>query len=118
MAHRLLSSGGMATAAVSDAAELPREPRRLHAALLRYPEIAGALATGIGGIVLIGWLAGLRALTHPRGGMPMMAPNTAVMAVCAGIALWVETRARRGPRARVVARILATVVLLFATATL
>lgn len=107
----------MAVAATT-AADVPREPRRLYRFLVHYPRIAAGFAISISSVILLAWIANIRAITYPLWEVTIMVANTALMAWLSGISLWLVARARRVRRARVVARMSALVVLLIALATL
>lgn len=97
---------------------LPREPRRLHTVLAHYPRIAAGFAIGIGALALIGWLAGIRAISQPVATAPMMVANTAIMTLLSGVALWLLSGGQRARRSRSLGRVAAVGVLLIAGATL
>ena len=65
----------------------PGQPK----ALQRYgfvSSLAGAIAMAVGGLVLVGWLFGVRALASVMPDYTTMKPNTAVCLVLAGLSLW------------------------------
>ncbi len=104
--------------AAPNAAVVPHEPRRLYRFLVHYPRLAGAFAISVGVVVLIGWLANIRAITYPIVDVVVMVANTATMCLLAGISLWLKARTPRARSARVIASVAALGILAIASATL
>jgi len=81
--------------------------------LRRLPWICAALSAAIGAFTVLGWFLGRAEWTTVLPGLPPMEPNSAVMAVVAGISLVLMAPANAS-RARIVGgRILAGAVLAF-----
>ena len=82
----------------------------------RFPRVATGVAIGVGAISLAGRLLDLPGL--PLGEtLPTMHPNTAVMAVLAGVALWTLARAPLAPRSRRLGKLCAVLVVVLGSVT-
>ncbi len=68
--------------------------------ILGVARVGGALALAFGVVVLLGWASGLEALVRISPSLPSMVPNTAVMFVCCGVVVLIETFAGARPGAR------------------
>src|ERR1700723_1841367 len=53
---------------------------------------AGPIAMGVGGLVFLGWLMGIRPLTNVMPDLPTMKANTAFCFVLAGLSLFLSRR--------------------------
>src|SRR5271165_4667001 len=85
------------------------------------PRFAGPIAMAVGGLVLAGWLLGIRTLMSVMPGYVTMKPNTAFCFVLAGLSLWllrypssqaVEISPRHGRLAQICAVLVAFIGLL------
>lgn len=103
--------------AATVASRVPKEPRRLTAFLAQYPRIAGVFAMCVGAVMLVGWLIRLVPIGEPTSSAMGMVANTSMMAMLAGLSLWLLQGTRRA-RARVVARVAAAAVAVLAIAML
>lgn len=92
VARPLLDPFSMAVASPIDVA-VPHDPRRLRAAMHRFPELAGGFAIVVGGITLVGWLGHVHIIVDPAPRFSAMVAMTAVMSVLSGLSLlsWVRT---------------------------
>lgn len=93
-------------------------PRRLTRVMRVAPRLAATVAVALGATALVGWLLGLRALTHVLPGSPVMPPTTALLSVVSGVGLWLVTPPSSSPARRRASRIVAGAVVLVSVATL
>ena len=63
-------------------------PRDLSTAV----RVCGGFAIALGAVILVGWLLDFAALTRLHDGLPAAAPNSALMFVACGTALWIRAR--------------------------
>ncbi|WP_239147406.1 ATP-binding protein [Paractinoplanes tereljensis] len=75
-------------------------------------QVAAAVTMLIGGTVLVGHALNTQPLVTIAPGLPPMSLTNAVLAICAGAALWAAGPAPAGPARRWVSRLLAAVVVI------
>lgn len=81
-------------------------PRPFQSARTTALDLAAAVVVAVGGVALLGWMLDAPALAAWKAGNPPMAPATALLAMFAGVTLWLRAH---GPTERSGMRAAATI---------